>query len=479
MFYSFLQNDHQSVAMFQQQGAEKEKSKLEELMLIDDCCDEILRRLPLDDLCALSRTSTLLHKLCSKQFRKEYPSKVMSIKGVCGDGTLAKGPCNEKYIQCFDKSIQSIISEGAFFGQMTAQLQAVKEFYNQNEQTKGIVKQVRFHLWRKLEYSDGAVLADVLKFVETIIFDNVLSMYNAYESILQHAPNLKHLLIQDYSSLGKPNDWMRKSYPKLETFQWCPFSYADVDGIQSLLELNPNIQRFSLVLSDIFVIRTLMAKNVKIHELLFFPKEKPKVTPHRYKLEFLEELCAVQNVDLHLFIVGTTLNLDVIKTHVVGLYVREHLKKRSIDTMSTFEHLRFLRIGVKYMPVDCEKIIANMPNLEEVYIDDIDGNFNKIQRNLVTFVGRLAKLTKVHLEGKGDTIKKINFVVVNREHMKGKGAGHLKVYIKAFGKFPFSCSNRHFGLIEIIPTCTEPSNYILFTDYVDWLKDSLSNCAAS
>lgn len=83
--------------MLGEQGDEDEKSHFEEMMLIDDCCDEILRRLPLNDLCALSCTCTLL--------QKEYPSKVLHIKYALGCDTLIKDPSEERYISCFDKSI--------------------------------------------------------------------------------------------------------------------------------------------------------------------------------------------------------------------------------------------------------------------------------------------------------------------------------------------------------------------------------------
>lgn len=466
--------------MIQQQDKEVEMSKFEEMMLIDDCCDEILRRLPLDDLCALSLTCTLLHRLCSKQFRKEYTHKVMSFqsvkRGIRGiivkDGILIKEPSDEKYITCFKKSIQSIIICGTKYyhggEDGLPKLKAINALYSENEEMKSIVKQVCFKDWSDFRIERGIALADVLKFAETIIIDSNIEYDNLYDSILQRAPNMKRLTFWDKMCRNTTFDWLQKRYINLEILEMYISNLPDAGVIKSFLELNPNVQRFAHYTNNKNYISKLMAEHVRVDEMLYHLDQHTNIIEN---LKVLNSLCTVQNVKLHLTI-GSTYSvgksallseLVLLKPHIVGFYIENNINEQVIDAMNEahmLDNVQFLRIAMPFFYKKKEEICLKMSNLIEIYFDLIDTNiFHQFHQTMLTIVGQSFKLTKMFLHKLYKVIiSHIDFEALNQARMKLKIAAPLKIYIgddsDAY-KFPRNNIKRPFECIEIIRASSE------------------------
>ncbi|XP_055325841.1 uncharacterized protein LOC129579698 [Sitodiplosis mosellana] len=461
--------------MLWEKDDEVKKSKFEELN--DDCCYEILRKLPLDDLCALSCTCVRLHNLCSKQFQKEYPSKVMRIEGTYFDGKLIKQPNEEKYISCFDKSIRNLV----LLCSSANDLAAVSAFYRQNEEVSGVVKEIRFLHWREVirrsrfQMKDaGEVLSDVLKSVETIIFDDVVVWTDDSwdENIFRHTPNLKRLTIRNGQlTTVRPIKWLQKPYPKLESLEWYGFEVPDAEELKSFLALNPNVQRISLSSMDEGDISKFIELDVKIDELFF-----SSLGDDASNLNTLKGLCDVQNVKLHLGIFSIRYQdtdlisqLESLQPHLVGLYMMYTIEEQVVSTMDTFEHLQCLRIKVTRLPKNYKALMAKMPNLREMFLDQItkECQFKTVRGMILAAVGQLTKLTKLYLRGSWKTLKKMDFAAVHQERTKLKGAKFLEIFIELLHHldvFPLERTSRYFDCMAIYPTASEPPNNPFFFD---------------
>lgn len=471
--------------MLWQNDDEVKKSKFEELN--DDCCYEILRKLSLDDLCALSRTCVRLYNLCSQQFKKEYPSKVMRIEGTYSDGTLIKQPDEELYISCFDKSIRNIV----LVSDNPKVLKAVSAFHRQNEEANGVVKEIRFLHWHEDNYHShhmkdaGEAISVLLKSVETIIFDhvNVRIDNNWHDNIFRHAPNMKRLIIRNGQlATVWPISWLQNCYPTLESLEWYGDGVPCAEEMKSFLELNPNVQHVSLSLRR-RKLSEFMELNVKIDELFLhsFPFEDIPT------LADLKAFCDVQKVKLHLGIFdirnqNTELisRFELLRPNLVGLYMTGTIEEGVVGKIDTLECLECLRIKVTCLPKNYKALMAKMPNLREMFLDQItdDRKFKTVRSMILATVGGLPKLTKLYLRGKEETLKKIDFAAVHQERLKLKGAAFLKIFIELLcplDVFPLKRSNRYFDCMEINPTAAEPPQNPFFLDVLKILAEK--NCS--
>ncbi|XP_055305919.1 uncharacterized protein LOC129570369 [Sitodiplosis mosellana] len=454
--------------MLWEQNDEVNKSAFEKLK--DEYCYDILRRLPLDDLCALSGTCTRLHSLCGKQFLEKYPSKVMRIDSIQEDGTWVKEPRDEMYIKCFDKSIRNVILNG---DGLETKLDVVNEFYKGKEM-EGVVKEVHFNNWRRLDGA-GIKLVDMLKSAETITIDYSAIVEDPYDGIFKYAPNLKLLSVRNLNFTS--TDWLQQRYAQLESFEYHSLSLGpDANKIKLLLDTNPNIQRFSLFCTDVNDIVQLMAKNVEIDELFVHFRSDPSggaLTANdihfNYTMNILMKLLAAQNVNLHLLVSKADIisGLAFLHSNMVGVYFNVSIDE-VLTKMYTFENLQFLRIAASHLPFAYTDMIEKMPNLTELYIDEISHfNFQKLHQTLLAAVGQLVKLMKIFLYDFTNQLTEIDFLALDQERMELRGAAHLKIYIHSkdfFASFPLKFVE--FEMIEIVAAETEPSNYPFFLNYI-------------
>lgn len=461
--------------MLWQRNSVIEETKFEDL--IDDCCREILRRLPLDDLCALSRTCMRLYNLCSEQFPLQYKSKVVYID--VRDGELIMTPSNEEYVKCFAKHIQNVVLSDRV---VASKLDAVQAFYSQSNSSEGAqtavnIKQISFEDCT-LTKAGGKAIADMLKTVETIRLCNFETADDLHDCILKHAPNLKCLKLQwNYSGIeyefADQKGWLKKTYPSLETLEWYaydPYMEPNVKLIKHFLHLNPNITKFSLFTNRVETINNFLANGVNIDELYFNMAgdcvlERPKVKLSK-RILALKSLCDKQNTKLHLlFKEGKSGHLDKmssIKPKIEGFYFYEGVQ---MNGLSRFENLRSLMLRGNPNHV---KMFADCPNLEEIYIEYEFCNecFDAFYDTILSFLGRSAKLTKLYFKNNIVAFTKFNFDKLNDVRMKLENAAKLKIYVRSkenerTGKL--DDIKRIFNSFEIIRAETEMQDDVFFT----------------
>lgn len=113
----------------------------------------------------------------------------------------------------------------------------------------------------------------------------------------------------------------------------------------------------------------------------------------------------------------------------------------------------------------CEnnKIIAQMPELEELYFDRgwHDAYFNDMYDTMRTLVGEAAKLKKIHIRNNCVPFTQFEFANLDRERMKLNGSCKLKIYVDSkeneeTGKL--DDADRTFNCIEIIRTSSEATS---------------------
>lgn len=462
--------------LWQNDGEDKE-CKFD--LLNDNCCIDILRRLPLVDLCALSRTCIRLYNLCNKQFQLEYPSKVMYIDGVDDNGDFIKGPSQEKYVDAFDKSIQNIVLRGK---PLASKLDVVNAYYNQDESVNDRpvpVKQIQLVEWEEDEFIDaGRKLADLLKNVETIVFDYVWIEADWFDTFLQYTPNIKRLEVLYRCIFDQRQHWLENVYPQLESLECYAESEMLADKLNTFLRLNPNVRHVSLYAEWAESVTDWIENDVKVDELFFYVHtgSMTGMIEFEYDFEFLElrlkavaELIKAQNTNLHLMIGSERdesvseekliAELTSLQSNIVGIYFPGiKISEKLATAISAFENVRVLLLRA------CENngLIAKMAKLEEVYFDRnwIAEEFADMYDTMRTLVGGAAKLKKIYVRNNHIPFTKFDFANLDQERVKLNGACKLKIYVNSVenddtGKL--DDAERPFNRIEVIRTSTEPT----------------------
>lgn len=458
--------------MLWQTGDEDEKCNFD--LLDDNCCYEILRCLPLDDLCALSQTCVRLFNLCSSQFVIDYPAKVMHIEGIAKDGKFKTGPSQEKYVTAFKKSIRNIVLHGK---PLASKLNVVNSYYNQNESMKKLIKHIQLINWCKADFTNaGQTLVHLLENVETIIFDHVWIETDWYDTILKYTPNIKCLKVLYRCAYKEQQNWLDNVYPNLESLEHYALKQLEVDKLKSFLRSNPTVQHVSLYAELAEEVTDWIKNDVKVDELFYYVHTISSygIFDFKYGIDFLKsklaplsDLCKVQNSKLHLMIGKNTVSEDELiaeitplQSNIVGLYIRHiEIGEKLATVISTFENVRILLMA------SCKnkEVIARMLKLEELYfeIGFSNGNFDEMHETMRTFVGQSAKLKKMYIRNNRIPFTRFEFAKLDRERMKLNAACKLKIYINSKENDEtgqLDDIRPTFSRIEIIRTATEPSN---------------------
>lgn len=444
--------------------------------LDDNCCYEIMRRLPLDDLCTLSQTCVRLHNLSVKQFQLDYPAREMHIEGIADDGKLMTGPKQEKYIAAFEKCIRNIVLHG---DPLVSKFDVLSTYYKQDETMSGLVKHIRLIKWSEGDFTNaGQTLAPLLKDVETIVFDHVWIGSDWYDTILKYTPNIKCLTVLYRCIFNQQQNWLEHVYPNLESFQCYGITAIDVERLKDFLQLNPTVRHVSLYTRWAEDVTVWTENGVKVDELFFYIHigDTTGLFEFEYDTDFLKskvaalnDLTKAQNTMLHLMIGDANsvsekeliAEISLLKSNVVGLYLpgERNIGKKLATAVSTFENLRVLLIG------KCTKneIIAQLPKLEELFIQYgfKQGNFDEIYQTVRTFVAKSATLNKIYIQNDYVPFTRFDFADLDRKRMQLTGARKLKIYIDSkenddTGKL--DDIGQTFKRIEIIRTAIEPPN---------------------
>lgn len=224
--------------------------------LNDDCIYEIIKRLPLDDLCAISETCVRFNDLASDQFLRQYPGLLTSSElNIFEENGEIKFEPLENYERCFSQFVETVTIKNIDTNKHPNLAQFIRLKCRN-------IKKLTFIrcLYHK---TFGKEIQSALESVETVYFNcNYAGI--AYEnrvvnrsardvqhdnksiclhSILKYCPKLRHLqLIPSYGV-----KFSRKHYPALETVEFCSIdswnSQNVWDGMAAFLQSNPNVKR--------------------------------------------------------------------------------------------------------------------------------------------------------------------------------------------------------------------------------------------
>lgn len=457
--------------------AQQQDDKQSLLRLNDDCLRAIMDKLPLDDLCMMSKTCVRLQELCIDHFQRRHKNKVLVIEQIQDVGVWRVKPKDEKYIDCFSDHIQNVI-----LGKQCANKLALRQlntFYASDENPT--LKEVRFENWNTgPRKNHGSGMSAMFKEVVSATFSNAAIRGDLNDYILKYMPKLKELtLLKKFTEPANgSSDWMNRTYPQLNRFAWhLDKREVPIDRIKAFFIRNPNI-RFSLKSISQATIEQLIQEDVRVDELFF------KVVGRLSVLDNLLILCVKQpNICLHLefsFWAQRHLNdnLDKLKAlapYIEGLYFQSGMIDAQLAKMLvTFNKLKVVQadLGIRNA-----KQLVDIPNLTVLYARSgvSQTNFDSYSKAMLLFAGRSLSLKKIFLRNSSIPFDTFKFKELDSKRRKLLGAKKLKIHFNTqFERQNRELKNivRDYGSVGIDRVETEIVKNPLVTDLITKIPQS-------
>lgn len=229
-------------------------------LLPDDCLFALFEWLPLDDLCAFSRTCKRLQILGQQYFRRKFPSEANAeVEVVIGSrGKICVSP-NKKYVKCFQKFITNIsivfceeweseddesadeesageASADGRIRQMSLVVNFMKRKCNRIHSicVEGDIDLVPF--CRKVK--------KILRSAETVVFKDRNQSGVDEATFLTYCSNMTTLILEDGISTRNANAIFQQKYRKLEHFYYIRSygAYLRIDNLKTFFRHHPNIK---------------------------------------------------------------------------------------------------------------------------------------------------------------------------------------------------------------------------------------------
>lgn len=469
----------------------KRKSKKASILsLNDDCLYEVIKKLPLNDLCAMGETCERIHALCADYFPRGFKEKVLIIDSVREDGGFVKRPSAEKYIDIFETSIRNVVL-GKDCASKKA-LQRLNSVYKRHQTIEGegdqeviqniaVIKELRLESWSNgLRKSHGPSFADAVKEVESLTLANTTVIGDLNQCLLKFMPNLKELRIWEDFNEPSETDWMTKSYPKLERFIWHSNEELPIDKFKQFLSNNPNISYFSLLAKSQNTVQKLIKDRIRVNELFFdlpsFFFYDTNDMNTRTLLNDLLVLCKQQSCRLHLNWVNRESEIPSLvdklwslAPYIEGLYFGNGaLDKRFVQSLVTFEHLKVLQLDIG----EHSDPFAAIPNVEEIYVywAVTQSNRKRYQRALLNYVEQSKPLKKIFLRCKSQQYKEKVYQEFDAARSRLADAKILKMYFRTEnGLDTIKCN---YDNIELVRVETEAVKNPFINEYLTTKKFS-------
>lgn len=454
--------------------AQQQYDKQSLLRLNDDCLRAIMDKLPLHDLCTMSKTCVRLQDLCIDHFQRRHKNKVLVIEQIQDVGVWRVKPKDEKYVHCFSDHIQNVI-----FGKQCANNSALRQlntFYASDENPT--LKEVRFENWNtgtRKSYATG-----MFKEVVSATFSNTTIRGDLNDYILKYMPKLQELtLLKKFTERADGNsDWMNQTYPHLNRFAWhLDKREVPIDKIKAFFARNPNI-RFSLKSYSQATIEQLIQEGVRVDELFFEVVGRPSV------LDNLLILCAKQpNICLHLeFSYSAQEQLDdsleqlkALAPYIEGLYFQSGVIDANLaKILVTFNKLKVLQVD---LGIRNAKRLVDIPNLTVLYAKSGVSryNYDSYSKAMLLFAGRSLSLKKIFLRNSVVPFQMFKFKELDTKRRKLLGAKKLKIHFNTqFERQNREMKNivRDYGSVEIDRVETEIVKNPLVTDLITKMPQS-------
>lgn len=409
-----------------EQSTEQEPTANMFLLLNDYCILKIFESLELDSLCAASRTCKKLQKLVLDVVLRKYRSKMMSEMRVevTFDGQVILTP-NAEYVRRFTKHMQNVTFGGGYQKRPLDLVTFIRNNCNDYFRTMSFeqIKLSRFH---------GVLIMDWLKNVESVAFFGCQNVHH----VLRYCERLKYLQIGKYSN-DQFNQWMLKYYPTVEYLQCDPSLSSD--KLFLFLQNNPNVKSllwgFDSYSRQVArpILELLSKKKLEevfltldnfcdaagvINEIGRLCKDKRF---KRLELRFNSNLGLIDYFD----------RLSSLK-FLEGLHILR-MEYCRFPTNVSLAYLKILQMSFmyKYDPSTIVALTKNLPNLEELYLMDLSGDFTEF---VTPFVRNSVKLHKIVARDfkRKDRMETSNFSLTKyfqEEREKLEGARTVTIFI--------------------------------------------------
>lgn len=399
--------------------------------LNEDCILEIFERLPLDELCAISRTCKKLQRLAEYQFNRSYSNLKAKRIIIHEQNGVIGFKEKDKYVKCFGQYIENF-AIAVWQKEMGAKL---LQFMRSNC-CKTIKNMDIYYDGYTGEFATG--IKEFLQSTETISFQLV----NYREStiiplnlILNHLPRLKTLKICN-SARGMKLPAI--TCPSLDTFQYngsCP----SLEDLKDFFMANPTIKRFvwRFCVIDLPLIKSLfkMIAESEIEELFVdwraycYARFSGEITLEQ-EIKLLNERTTFKRLELF-SICGPHLSrfVDLVPLKAFkGFHLHSNGSSYSnpyISQFSSFVNLTVLSIDgniSKRLAVDLSK---HLKDLKEVHLFPIKEY--PIESIIVPFIRNSPKLMGIFIPFRNNLA--LDFSKLNTERTELKNATELVIYL--------------------------------------------------
>lgn len=432
------------------------------MLLTDDCIFALFEWLPLDDLCACSRTCKRLQILAEQHFRRKFQSKAnLEVEvGIGYDGKLRVSP-SKNYVKCFQKFIRNICIylwtiEQEDFEDDDVQMSLVVDFMK---------RKCNKNLYRVCVEGDIVLdpfckkIKNLLRSAETVVFRDRNRRGFDEATFLKYCPNITKLILEDGIPKQNFNAILEQKYRKLEHFYYTRSYALDVrtDKLKTFFQLHSNITSVAWMFhyNDdedraleclrsvdyvinlehlfLFICRLLAEKFNNICDYL-------NVLCNRHNFQYLEmefegeegaaALKANSNSLANLKQFTKVLVTDMLLTEVIpALRSLKYLKTIVLTDLTAEEDWNDYFDWKDMVAIADNTQNIDLPSIEEVHIVDIDQE--QVYVYILQFVRHWSKLKRILLPAcmYSDTLLHNSIMKrLNRERKKLRNACELTIF---------------------------------------------------
>lgn len=379
-----------------------------------DCFEESFDFLPFEDLVSIGKTCKRLQQVAGYCFQQNYAA----VEKRCTEDRIWL--FFEDDVNCFIPFINRIFfdSEESF------------EFFDG--------RQSKFVRLKRMTFSELMITSneidcvkDRLRNLEFLRIDACGFDGNAYEMLFKFCTNLKRLIIQNtYEFDDAGNDWLLKSYPKMEHLEYKPDVNHVCNELAQFFELNPTVRVFSTRAYFLWNNRaTVTSDKVKLDDLAV---SVDFINGKKFQefCEFLNELHD-QGVyrRLHLYISNQQELIDEIAAlkSLTKLYII--FDEANSITLPILNDLEEICIHRTEDISNLEDVATKFPNLKRAHLR------SGTSTELLMFVKRTVNLMKIkvdyledglHFNGKNNIL---DLIELNKQRQQLNEAEKVTIYL--------------------------------------------------
>lgn len=393
-----------------------------------DCLDELFDYLSTQDLLAVGQTCKILQQVVGNYFKENYSEaskfggndgiyRVFSIDGMERVETSGFN----KFIRYLSHSFNSL-GPLRYIESKGHQFTSLQHLYLNGVDlvtTRVVCFQNNLHQFKIIQIKQCSFQC------------------NFYETFLKLCVNLEQLYIQyDLGDLIKEteNDWLLKSYPKLEHLELTPIKLMqfNVNELAQFLQINPNVQSFSTS------IRFLWENQQKFLQSNIQLDTFGVKIGRNYGLRFREilqvETAAIFDLLNQLYAKSFYKSLHLFVTHIDEEYTSEMQTVHGLEKVCIKNFIQCyelpLVISLKELSimdttptVDMDALAHGLINLERLYLCKTTYN------DILPFIRHSIKLNRIILKDPYYNENVFKVSTMNREREQLKNARKVTIYV--------------------------------------------------